>query len=97
MNAVFADKVVDTMLAEVDHQVHEGDPLRLAVLRLHLGAHPGGVEVQVVLFGPRNQRLRRPWSEDQTHSGGGPKNLIAEEAEGTEQLGGLYLLNRRDE
>ena len=46
---------------------------------------------------PKNQRLRRPWSEDQTHSGGGPKNLIAEEAEGTEQLGGLYLLNRRDE
>ena len=62
MNAVFADKVVDTMLAEVDHQVYEGDPLRLAVLRLHLGAHPGGVEVEVVLFGPRNQRLRRPWS-----------------------------------
>ena len=41
MNAVFADKVVDTMLAEVDHQVHEGDPLRLALLRLHLGAPPG--------------------------------------------------------
>ena len=56
MNAVFADKVVDTMfttLAEVDHQVHEGDPLRLALLRLHLGAPPGGVEVEAVLFGPK--------------------------------------------
>ena len=45
---------------------------------------------------PRNRRPRRPWSEDRTHLGGGPKNLIAEEAEGTE-LGGLYLLNRTDE
>ena len=51
----------------------------------------------LLLLGPLSQRLRRPWSEDQSHSGGGPKNLIAEEAEGTEQLGGLYLLNRRDE
>ena len=35
---------------------------------------------------PRNRRLRRPWSEDQRHLGG-PKNLIAEEAEGPNNLG----------
>ena len=43
-----------------------------------------------------NRRPRRPWSEDRSHLGG-PKHLIAEEAEGTKQHGGQTKVKEQQE
>ena len=43
-----------------------------------------------------NRRPRRPWSEDRGHLGG-PKHLIAEEAEGTKQHGGQAKVKEQQE